>query len=622
MKKFYAFIIVCLFTLNDALIGQINLNNKLKIADSIYFSDPDSSYHISLEVENIASKTNDQKSLVVAKSYVARYLLLKSSLDDAMIKLNEAIEISSKQGFEIELAYAYKLKAILLKRLDKLNDCVLLQEKALSIYRKNNNRKGLISALINLSLDYIDTKQFDLAQKTLNEIENSDSLSITNIYFLHQNKGKLNIALGQYSIAIKEFYLALNIAQSNNMYDSQATILMEIGKTYRLNKEYQKANEYLSKSEIICFSKNMKHELVETYEELILLNQEIGNYDSAFHLLKNQTKLKNEILNIEKINKINALEKKLALFEKEKEIEKEKENTQKAKAQNLMMLYGIFGIGLFTMLLVLLFFRTNKLKNQIQLKSNIIEEKQKEIVDSINYAKRIQSTLLVDINLLSPTFNDCFVFFKPKDIVSGDFYWVTEHNNKFYLAVCDSTGHGVPGAFMSLLNVGFLNDAIKEKNIQQPNQILDYVRSRLIDSVGRDGQKDGMDGILICLDKQTNQITYAAANNEPVLVSKNQLVKLSKDKMPIGDGEKKEPFALHTLSANVGDVLYLYTDGYADQFGGPKGKKYKYKALNDLLLEIHSKSLADQSSILDHVFEEWKGSLEQVDDVLIFGLKL
>jgi serine phosphatase RsbU (regulator of sigma subunit) len=287
-----------------------------------------------------------------------------------------------------------------------------------------------------------------------------------------------------------------------------------------------------------------------------------------------------------------------------------------------MMLYGIFGIGLFTMLLVLLFFRTNKLKNQIQLKSNIIEEKQKEIVDSINYAKRIQSTLLVDINLLSSSFKDFFVYFKPKDIVSGDFYWAAEHNNKFYIAICDSTGHGVPGAFMSLLNVGFLSEAIKEKNIEEPNHILDYVRSRLINSVSRDGQKDGMDGILICLDKQTKHITYAAANNEPILITNNQIIKLQKDKMPIGDGEKKEPFTLHTLSANVGDMLYLYTDGYADQFGGPKGKKFKYKSLNDLLLEIHNKPLTHQSMILNQTFEKWKGNLEQVDDVLIFGLKL
>jgi serine phosphatase RsbU (regulator of sigma subunit) len=622
MTKFYALIIVCLFVFRNHLIGQNGLENKLKTADVIYFSDPDSSYYISLEVESSASKTNDQKNLVIAKIYVARYLLLKSSLDDAMVKLNEAIEISSKYNLENELAQTYKLKSILLKRLGKVNDGILLQEKALSIYRKTNNKKGLISVLINLSLGYIDTKRFDLAQTTLNEIENSDSLSVTNSYFLHQNKGKFNVSLGHYDIANKEFYIALTIAESNKMYDSQATILMEIGKTHRLNKEYQKANEYLSKSEALCVSKNMKHELVETYDELILLNQEIGNYDSAFHLLKTQTKLKNEILNIEKLNKINELEKKLALFEKEKEIEKEKENTQKAKAQNLMMLYGIFGIGLFTMLLVLLFFRTNKLKNQIQLKSNIIEEKQKEIVDSINYAKRIQSTLLVDINLLSSSFKDFFVYFKPKDIVSGDFYWAAEHNNKFYIAICDSTGHGVPGAFMSLLNVGFLSEAIKEKNIEEPNHILDYVRSRLINSVSRDGQKDGMDGILICLDKQTKHITYAAANNEPILITNNQIIKLQKDKMPIGDGEKKEPFTLHTLSANVGDMLYLYTDGYADQFGGPKGKKFKYKSLNDLLLEIHNKPLTHQSMILNQTFEKWKGNLEQVDDVLIFGLKL
>ena len=215
-----------------------------------------------------------------------------------------------------------------------------------------------------------------------------------------------------------------------------------------------------------------------------------------------------------------------------------------------------------------------------------------------------------------------FILFKPKDIVSGDFYWATEHNNKFYLAICDCTGHGVPGAFMSLLNIGFLSEAIKENDIETPNEIFNYVRTRLLNSISKEGQQDGMDGILICLDKVTKQLTYAAANNEPILISNAQIKELAKDKMPVGKGEKNESFKLFSIDAKVGDTIYLYTDGFADQFGGPKGKKFKYKPLNELLLSNVAEPMERQKELLDTTIESWKGNLEQVDDILIVGIKI
>ncbi len=286
----------------------------------------------------------------------------------------------------------------------------------------------------------------------------------------------------------------------------------------------------------------------------------------------------------------------------------------------------------------------------------MIEEKQKEIVDSINYAKRIQFTLLANDKLLKQNLKEHFILFQPKDIVSGDFYWAAsllESNeliveskkkpNRFYLAVCDSTGHGVPGAFMSLLNISFLNEAITEKHIKQPNEILNHVRQRLVESVSQDGGQDGMDGILICFENKkkeessitnnlslvneplTNEqmaISYAAANNAPVIVRDNVVINLLADKMPIGKGEKDTSFTNYSLDTKPGDVIYFYTDGYADQFGGPKGKKFKYKQLEELLISIHKKPMEEQKQILAEAIGKWKGSLEQVDDILIVGMRI
>jgi serine phosphatase RsbU (regulator of sigma subunit) len=220
------------------------------------------------------------------------------------------------------------------------------------------------------------------------------------------------------------------------------------------------------------------------------------------------------------------------------------ERTQRFALYGGILLVGLFGVFMFNR------FKVTKKQNdliqlqkaELQLQKEIVEEHQKETLDSIHYAKRIQTALIANSDFISQHIPNNFIYFNPKDIVSGDFYWATKHNDKFYLAVCDSTGHGVPGAFMSLLNMGFLSEAIKEKNIEKPNEIFNYVRERLISTISDGGQKDGMDGILICIDislsvrAESRTITYAAANNEPILIRDGTVIELPKDKMPVGKG--------------------------------------------------------------------------------------
>ncbi len=215
-----------------------------------------------------------------------------------------------------------------------------------------------------------------------------------------------------------------------------------------------------------------------------------------------------------------------------------------------------------------------------------------------------------------------FILFKPKDIVSGDFTWASKTGDLLYLACCDSTGHGVPGAFMSLLNIGFLSEAIKERHIYEPGNIFNYTRDRLIETIGKDEQQDGFDGILLCINLKTNHITYAASNNAPLIIRNNETIQLKCNKMPVGKGIKTDSFDTFSLNHQKNDSLYLFTDGYPDQFGGPKGKKLKYKQLEDTLLQNNSLSLNSQKEKLIENFENWKGNLEQVDDVCIIGIKL
>jgi serine phosphatase RsbU (regulator of sigma subunit) len=308
----------------------------------------------------------------------------------------------------------------------------------------------------------------------------------------------------------------------------------------------------------------------------------------------------------------------------------------KEKSRQIVIYCLIIGLALVVLTAGSLFFysRTRRRLN-IQLNERLIE-----INKSIHYAQKIQNTLLANESFIRQNIANHFVFFKSKDIVSGDFYWATSINvsgaavpgysgndprqehELFYLAVCDSTGHGVPGAFMSLLNIGFLSEAINEKKILDTGKVFNYVRERLIAVIGNEGQKDGFDGILLCFDKTAKTITYSAANNCPVVVSGPELREMSYDKMPVGVGERTDHFKTYTLPWEEDATIYLYTDGFADQFGGAKGKKFMYKQLNELIRKNASEALDKQKEVLEGAFNTWRGQLEQVDDICILGIRL
>ncbi|HTL81242.1 MAG TPA: SpoIIE family protein phosphatase, partial [Bacteroidia bacterium] len=268
---------------------------------------------------------------------------------------------------------------------------------------------------------------------------------------------------------------------------------------------------------------------------------------------------------------------------------------------------------------------------ELQQEKEKVTAAHKDIKDSINYAQRIQYALLAHEELLKQQLKDYCIFFQPKDVVSGDFYWATRRTEpggrnsekeSFYLAVCDSTGHGVPGAFMSLLNISFLNEAINEKQITEPSKVFDHVRERLIRNISQEGAKDGMDAILAEFVAGSDEIRYAAAHNAPLIIRGNEVLQQGADKMPVGKGEKEENFTLRTMKVQKGDVVYFYTDGFSDQFGGAQGKKFKEANLRKFLLDIAQLPMKEQQEKLKHQFEEWKGELEQVDDVLILGVRI
>ncbi len=304
--------------------------------------------------------------------------------------------------------------------------------------------------------------------------------------------------------------------------------------------------------------------------------------------------------------------------------------------------YIIYAISIIALVILIIKLYTRRLKERnlileetINLRTKTIVEqkheleyKNKEIVDSINYAQRIQRSLLASDAMLKKNLGEYFVFFKPKDIVSGDFYWGAELNNgNFALVTADSTGHGVPGAIMSMLNISCLNEAIEGQKLNQTADILNYTRDKVIKHLSNDGSidggKDGMDCSLISFDMKNKQFTYSAANNPVWIVREGTIIELKADKMPVGKHDKdSQSFSQQSFAMQKGDVVYTLTDGMPDQFGGPKGKKFMYKQLKELLLSISHLPMNEQREKLYTDFTDWKTNLEQIDDVLIIGVRI
>jgi serine phosphatase RsbU (regulator of sigma subunit) len=249
-----------------------------------------------------------------------------------------------------------------------------------------------------------------------------------------------------------------------------------------------------------------------------------------------------------------------------------------------------------------------------------------ERTTSINYASRIQAALLPQKETLEKTFSDHFILFLPKDVVSGDFYWASELNNKIVFCAADCTGHGVPGAFMSMLGMTFLDEIVHKQKILKPNEILDKLRQNVIGALkqtGRSGeQKEGIDIALCIFDQDKGNLEFAGAHLPLYLVRKGKLMEYESDKIPISYVEElSQPFQSTQIKIQKGDILYLFSDGYADQFGGPLGKKFKYVALKKYLIEIHTHPMEKQKKLLEENFYSWKGNREQIDDVIIMGVK-
>ena len=519
--------------------------------------------------------------------------------DKAIEYYQKSLDVRLKSNDTLALAGCYNSFGILYRKMGN-------HEKALEFYKKSLALSTAINNEGNIAQSYNNIGVIHLKNKNYKE-------SIT--YFMKAHdiyyKNGIQGGIGRHHANMSKVYEGLNdISKAIIESEKSYAIYVEMGRKGDVsNGAHQLSQLYAKKNK---FKKSLRY-----YKEFIALRDSVYSESSLRDITQKEMKYEFDKQNL-KDSLATVEAKKITALEHQQEINQQKILMYAGAV--ILLLVIVFSIVVFNRLKI-----SNKQKATIERQKLIVEIKNKEITDSINYAKRIQSAILPSIDKIKEALPNVFVLYKPKDIVAGDFYWYKKRNNKILIAVADCTGHGVPGALVSVVCNNALNRALNDFKLVEPSAILDKTAELVIEAFKENNEeevKDGMDISMCSIDLENNTMEFAGAINSLFYISNNNLREIKGDKQPIGQFIDIKPFTSHKINFSTGDKFYLFSDGYADQFGGEKGKKYMYKRFRELLLEISSKEFSKQVSILESEFNVWKKDLEQVDDVCVIGIEV
>ncbi|MCB0401524.1 MAG: tetratricopeptide repeat protein [Flavobacteriales bacterium] len=548
------------------------------------------------------------------------------------------LKITDETGNLADLASTYQNMGIIYRDLEEFDKAIPYYNKGLEIRIEQKDTLGLAGSYNAFGILYRRMKDYDKALECyLKSLELSERIhDDENVAQSYNNIGVIYVTSGDY-IKAAEFFkkgydlhslknneagMARYHANMSHVYEKQGKIVMAI-------KEGLKAHDLYTKMD-------RKNDLSQVAGKLSHLYAKNNNYKNSLNYYKEFIAMRDSVFNEESLREIAQKEMQFE-FDKQmmadslaraeevriKEIQyQQKLNQQKTFTYGgalILVIVIIFSAMLYKRLKI-----SNKQKAIIEEQKLIVEIKNKEIVDSINYARRIQSAILPSIERIRKTLPDSFVFYQPKDIVAGDFYWYKERQGKILIAVADCTGHGVPGAMVSVVCHNALNRAVNDFKLIEPAKILDKTAELVREAfeLNQEEVKDGMDISLCCFDLENKRLEYAGAINSLFFIRENKLNEVKGDKQPIGQYAEIKPFTNHVLDFNHGDKFYLFSDGYADQFGGVKGKKYMYRRFRDFMLKLSDIDFSKQQAMLKKEFDHWKGNLEQLDDVCIIGVQI
>ena len=608
-------------------------------------------------INNLGVNCEQQGNLVDAIIYFHKSLKIQESLKD--------LEGSATTLNNIGAIYNT------LGNVDKTLDYF---QKSLKIREQVGDKQGIAQSLNNIGSIYYNQKELS---KALNNFEKSAELykevgDKEGLAYTMSNIGNIYDLLNSYK-GLSYHKRSLKLREEIGDKKGRAFGLVNVAESQLINKNYKEALTYAKAA--LALSKEMGYpdNIQKSAYILSKIYKSSSDYPQALEYFELSVIMKDSIKNEESNRASYKLQTKYE-FEKQQAVKDAEHNKQmeviaEREAKQKIITYSIaFGSILLLMFFIFVLNRlqiTKKQKSIIEKQKIVVEEKQKEILDSISYAKRIQAAILPSDRIFKQFLPESFVFYKPKDIVAGDFYWlesvksdesrvmsnenpslITHHSQPILFAAADCTGHGVPGAMVSVVCNNALNRSVREFGLTNPGEILDKTREIVIQEFEKSEEevKDGMDIALCSLEfkvqsselnqlETTVSLQYAGANNPLWIIrptSNNlepqtlnfELIEYKPNKQPIGKYAEAKPFITHQIQLQKGDSIYIFTDGFADQFGGENGKKFKKARLKELFLSIQEKSMHDQLKTIGQTFEKWKGNSYQIDDVCIIGVRI
>ncbi len=630
----------------DSLLYKISISNEDTNLVNIYH---DLSYHYYQNGLYEETINNCQKTISLSKKlnyklgvFKGMYLLsmvysLKEDYNNAIIYAQNCIKIAEeRKSVNLMASVSNQIGNIFIKQKNP-KKAIIYYKKSIELAKTIMAYDVLDASYSNLGGLYQDDGNLDSSLYFYNQslnlsIKLNDSVAIADSY---TNIGTIYYNKKDYVKAEKYFKDALTIYLKYNTQYQLAISYINIASVYDAQYKYTEGEELYIKAIEISKQLKSKSLLSSAYEALASNYYNNHNYQEAYNAYAVSKSYSDSAYTEEMSLQTSELQTK---YETEK---KEQENQVLTLGNKNKQLIIYFVLGGCALLLALVFFifkgyknkqKANKLleeKNEIiHHQKAIVEEQHQDITDSIKYAQRIQGAILPPKNMWQKILPNSFVLYMPKDILSGDFYWIEETKDYIYVAAADCTGHGVPGALISIVNFNLLNKAVLEKNLVTPSDILDTVNLLLTESlhqtIGESAVRDGMDVALIAINKHSNEVLFAGANNPIYIVSHDELKQIKGDKFPVGAfvEDQIQKFTTKRFTVEKGDTIYLFSDGFADQFGGEKGKKYKYSPFQERLKVINDLPLTEQSDTMKNEFLKWKGAHEQVDDVLLIGIKI
>ncbi len=580
-------------------------------------------------------------SSLVCKAQIqkARLMLNQANYRSAVRLLVEALKVSKQISDRTYEATCHNYLGMAYDYQGVYNEALGHYRQAASIYKEENNIEGLSQSWNNMGVVFDLQKMSDSAvyyygSSLVLDKRRGDSIGVAGSYL---NLGLIELERENLQLAEDYFLRAEGIYDESMDIDGLSAAYTNLSELYLRLGDLSKMLDYNRKSMEIAEMLGDQQQLLDNYEVLIRAYKNEGAYEQAFQMSEKRYRLKDSIFNKSLTTEINALKEQYESEQAKLELEKQKkinESQQEELFWRDVTMYGVSTAGI--VLLIMGFFLLRNNRRISQINSQLVESQQelrhqqeqieaqnKDIKASIMYASDIQSAILPTDDRLNAVIGNHLLLYMPKDIVSGDFYWVQEWNGSKLIAVADCTGHGVPGAFMSIMCSNVLNHVVREKNITDPGTLLTEVNIELRDRLKSDqlSTRDGMDLTILCV--YGDKVEFSGAMNSIYTVTTEGVIQHKGESESIGGTTPNEfKFETHELNVNPGDSIFLTSDGFQDQFGGPNGKKFMRRRLKELMAEAHRLPENQWEKVFVDAFHEWRGAHEQVDDICLMGWRV